>query len=253
MSWRLEKENVSLPRTVISLAGLGAIAIVALVAVWYFALRSDAELATEPPEIPADLVDATSTPDGTTAATDQPSDGVLTFEILSDRSEAAYFVDEELASVGIPSTAKGSTQAVEGSFSLNTDGTLAEGTTSQFTVDVTTLTSDEERRDNRVQEALETGTFPTATFTITSVTGYDASIAEGEQQLLQLSGLFNLHGVEREVTWEVEALQEANVITALATLTISFADYDITPPNIGGFVSVADEATLQVQLVAQQV
>ena len=31
-------------------------------------------------------------------------------------------------------------------------------------------------RDNRVQQALETGTYPTATFTITSLSGYDPSI-----------------------------------------------------------------------------
>ncbi|MEX0683710.1 MAG: YceI family protein [Dehalococcoidia bacterium] len=242
-------------RIVFSLAGIAVVGLVVLALGWWFVIRSDAELATEPPEIPQDLVEATSTP----AATDAPTttgdaaEDVLTFSIVSDRSEGAYFVDEELASVGVPSTAKGSTTAITGEFSLTADGALAEGVTSQFTVDVTTLQSDESRRDNRVQQALETGSFPTATFTITSLTGYDAAIAEGEQQNLQLTGTLSLHGVEREVTWEVEALREANVITALATVTISFADYGVTPPDIGGFVSVEDEATLQVQLVAEQV
>jgi uncharacterized OB-fold protein len=59
-----------------------------------------------------------------------------------------------------------------------------------------------------------------------------------------------LHGAEREVTWEVKAIREGNVISALATTTIAFEDFEITPPNIAGFVSVDDEATLQVQIVA---
>lgn len=244
-------------RIIISLAGIAIIGVVAIAAGWYFFIRSDAQLATEPPAIPQDLVDATATPAPDTSdadATDAPSGDMLTFQIISDRSEAAYFVGETLASLGIPSTAKGATTEVEGEVHLIADGSaLADSETSQFIVTLTSLTSDESRRDDRVQEALETGAFPTATFTVTSVTGYDPSIPEGEQQDLQLTGTLDLHGVQREVTWEVEALRQSNVITALATVTIAFADYDITPPNIGGFVSVGDEATLQVQLVAEAV
>jgi hypothetical protein len=66
-----------------------------------------------------------------------------------------------------------------------------------------------------------------------------------------MTGTLDIHGVQQEVTWEVQARREANVITALATLEFAFADFEITPPNIAGFVSVSDEGTLQVQLVAQ--
>ena len=85
---------------------------------------------------------------------------------------------------------------------------------SSFTVNLTGLTSDESRRDSRVQGALETAVFPTATFTISDVTGYDPSIPDGEEQNLLLSGVFDLHGVQNEVTWDVQARREANVITA---------------------------------------
>jgi polyisoprenoid-binding protein YceI len=217
------------------------------VAGWWFFVREDAELATEAPEIPDELVDQTETSPAT-----PPAGDILTFAIIPEQSEAAYFVDEELASLPLPSTAKGATNDIEGQLHLTLDGTaLADNPPSVFTVDLTTLTSDEDRRDRRVQEALETVQFPTATFTIASVTGYDAAIPEGEEQTLQLTGTLDLHGVQRELTWEVKARREASVITALATVTFSFADFNITPPNIAGFVSVGDEATLQVQLVAQ--
>jgi len=221
--------------------GLAVLAVVG----WWFFVREDAKLATGPPAIPTDLVDATDEP---------PADGgdVLTFSIISEESEAAYFVGEELASLPLPSTAKGATTAIEGAFHLTAGGSaLAPGMESQFTVDLTTLTSDEDRRDSRVQAALETGLYPFATFTVTSVTGFDPAIPEGEEQALQLAGTLDLHGVQREVVWEVEARREGGVIAALATVTFAFADFQIAPPNIAGFVSVGDEATLQVQLIAR--
>lgn len=220
--------------------------VAAVVAIWWFFIRSDAKLATEAPPIPTALVQATATPGG-----GEPS-GVLTFRIIPEQSEAAYFVGEQLASIGLPSTATGSTHAIEGAFSLTPDGLgLANEPPSQFTVDLTTLRSEESRRDRRVQDALQTVEFPTATFVVASVTGYDSAIAEGEEQTLSLAGTLDLHGVQRDVTWEVKARRQGNVITALATVKFPLSDFNITPPNIAGFVSVGDEATLQVQLVAQ--
>jgi polyisoprenoid-binding protein YceI len=118
-------------------------------------------------------------------------------------------------------------------------------------VDLTGLTSDESRRDQRVQQALETSRYPDATFVITSVEGYDPSIPEGEEQVLQLTGTLDLHGVQREVTWDVQAYREGDAISALATATISFADFGITAPTFQGLVSISEQATLQVQLIAE--
>lgn len=237
------------------LAGLiGAVAVAALAAGgWWFFIREDAQLATSAPDIPEGLVNATASPaPGAGDAATGAAEDVLTYTINPDLSEAAYFVDEELASLGIPSTAKGSTSEIEGEFSLTADGTaLAPNATSQFTVRLGNLTSDESRRDGRVQQALETSTFPAATFNISSVTGYDSSMPEGEEQSLQLIGTLNLHGIQREVTWDVKAFREGNVISALATIVISFADFDITPPTFAGLVSIDDQVTLQVQLIAE--
>ena len=247
-------------RSILGLAVLGVVAVIAAAGGWYLFIREDAELATNAPEVPSDLVNATATTDAsgdptvTADPTNPPSgDEAQTFVVLSDRSEAAYFVDEELASIGLPSTAKGSTTAITGTFYVGSDSiSLDTSQTSVFTVDLTTLTSDEDRRDNRVQQALETGTFPTATFTVISVTGYDPAIPDGQEQTMQMTGTLDLHGVQKDVTWELKAIREANVITGLATVNFLFSDFNITPPNIAGFVSVQDDATLQMQIVAQQ-
>lgn len=221
---------------------------------WWFLVREDNDLATSAPEIPQDLV-ASTAPSiiGTASASPgaQPS-GTQSFAILPERSEAAYFADEKLASLPLPSTAKGSTTAIEGTFYLTADGlALDPSRTSAFTVDLATIKSDKTMRDQRVQnQALETATYPTATFTATSVSGYDPGIAEGEEQALQLTGIMDLHGVKREITWDVKARQRGDLITALATVDVKYADFDIPVLNVAGFVSVEDNVTLQVTVVA---
>lgn len=233
----------------------GAIAVVILAAVavggWWVFIREDAKLATNAPAIPADLKQtpaaSAKTPGGTATG------GGLTFTIISDRSEAAYFADEKLASLPLPSTAKGSTKDITGAFHLTPDGfDLDTSQPTTFTVNLKTLTSDKSQRDKRVQnQGLETSTYPVATFTATKVTGFDKSLSAGQEQALQLTGTLDLHGVKKDITWDVKAKRDGNIITALATVKFNFADFGIPVLNIADFVSVQDAVTLQVQVVAQ--
>ncbi len=212
-------------------AALGVVVAIAGVGWWFF-IREDARLATNAPAIPADLK--------TAVATSSSGSGGLTFKILPDRSEAAYFADEKLASLPLPSKAKGSTKDITGQFALTVDGfDLDVATSTAFTVNLKTIASDRSLRDVRVQNlGLETSKYPTATFTATKVTGFDRSLPAGQEQTLQLSGTLDLHGVKNDVTWDVKAKRDANIITALATLTFNFADFNIPILNIANFVSV---------------
>src|SRR5262245_36070398 len=150
----------------------GTLAIIAAVVIagagWWFFIREDNDLKTNAPDIPADLVQRTpsgspTATSGTPVAGGTSTSGGQAYTILSDRSEAAYYADEELASVGLPSTAKGTTSDIGGTFYLTEDGLdLDPSQTSSFTVDLTTLKSDKDMRDRRVQnDALQTSQFPT--------------------------------------------------------------------------------------------
>jgi polyisoprenoid-binding protein YceI len=231
-------------------------AVVAGVAIWWFFVRETHTLATNAPDIPADLrATPGSTPaSGGTAASTAASGGALTFKIIPERSQASYFADEQLASLPIPDTAQGSTNSVSGDFRLTPDGNLDPSQPSKFTVDLTTLKSDKDMRDRRVQNnGLETSKFPTATFIATKVTGWDNTKPAGEEQDIQLTGMLDLHGVQKEVTWDTKAKRDGNVITALATLKdIKYDDFNIPKLNIAGFVSVQDTVSIQVSVVAQQ-
>ncbi len=241
----------SLKRTIIG----GTLAIIALVAVaaagWWFLIREDNKLATASPQIPKDLPSATA---AATSSTGSPTGGSsLAFKIISDRSEAAFFADEKLASLPLPSKAKGTTKDISGQFQLTKEGFgLDPAVPSKFTVNLATLKSDKDMRDRRVQSiALETDKFPTATFTATKVTGFDRAIPAGDEQTLQLTGTMDLHGVQKELTWDVKARRDGNVITGLATVTFKFAEFNIPVLNIANFVSVEDAVTLQATIVAQ--
>ena len=255
---------MTLPRILIGGLAAVVIVIVAAGAGWWFFIREDNKLATNAPAIPADLVKTpsasnTAASSGTVksttpaASTTTSSSGTNVFKILPDRSDASYFVGETLASLGLPSTAKGTTKDISGQFALSVDGfDLDLSTETKFTVNLKTLTSDKSMRDAKVQnQGLETSKYPTATFKATKLTGYDKSLAADAEQTLHLTGTMDLHGVQKEITWTVKARRAGNVITGLATVNFKFADFNIEQLNIGGFVSIEENVTLQVQIVAQ--
>ncbi len=78
-------------------------------------------------------------------------------------SFAGFRVQEQLAGVGAK-TAVGRTPDVTGGMTI--DGTTIPK--ASFEVDMTTLTTDDARRDGEIRtQAIETGRFPTATFMLT--------------------------------------------------------------------------------------
>jgi len=226
---------------------LALILLIAGGAGWYFFIREDNQLATTAPAIPASIKgDATPAPGSSPAA----ATGGNVFKIIPAQSEAANFAGETLARVGLPSTAKGVTKDIEGQFALTPDG-LDTAKTTKFTVKLTSLKSNEPQRDTRAQGALETAKFPTATFTATKLTGLPKEFPAGTEVPLQLTGTLDLHGVQKEVTWDVKAKKEGAGFSALATVKFKYADFSINRPNLAGFVSVDEDVTLQVQIIAQ--
>ena len=114
----------------------------------------------------------TAADDGTPAT---EADGMWTLDTAS--SFVGYRVREELAFLPAPSDAVGRTSAVTGT--LQIDGLRI--TAVDVTADLTQLTSDESRRDDRIRtNGLETSTFPEAAFTLTSPIAFDAEPTDGE-------------------------------------------------------------------------
>jgi polyisoprenoid-binding protein YceI len=159
-------------------------------------------------------------------------------------SFVGYRVREELASIGA-TEAVGRTPDVTGT--LTVDGTSITAAT--FEADLTTLRSDEANRDRQLgRQALETGRFPTATFTLTRPIDLGTVPAEGATFEATAAGDLTLHGVTKSVEVPVQGTLENGVVTVVGSLPILFADYAIEKPTSFVVLSVEDNGTMEFQL-----
>ena len=166
---------------------------------------------------------------------------------VAAESVAGYRVREQLANLSAESDAVGRTDQVTGSITVESDGTTTTLTAGSLTVDTTSLTSDESRRDNRLRnEGLETDTFPTATFTLTAPVDVPAAALTGTASDVTLTGDLTVHGVTKSVQIPAQAQLVDGTIQVAGSITFPLSDYGIVAPNIGGFiVSIADDGTLE--------
>lgn len=183
---------------------------------------------------------STATPDST------PGPGTWT---IASGSLAGYRVREQLASLPAPSDAVGRTSAITGTFTLAQSAGGYSVTAATFTVDVTTLTSDQARRDQRIHsQGLESDRYPTSTFQLSTPIALPATAAAGQTIKVSASGVLTIHGVSKTVTIPIDARLSGSQIELVGSITFPFSDFGMTPPSIGGFVSVQPNATMEFQL-----
>jgi polyisoprenoid-binding protein YceI len=116
-------------------------------------------------------------------------------------------------------------------------------------VDVTQLKSDKSQRDNRIRtDGLETDTYRTASFELTTPIDLGSVPAAGAEVAVQAIGNLTLHGVTRPTTFDLRARWNGETIDVAGSTEVVMADYQINPPNVGGFVSVDDHGTVELQL-----
>lgn len=172
--------------------------------------------------------------------------------MVSDRSKATVQVREQLANVNFPSDAVLVATGAKGAFQVNADGTFAPG--SRISFDLTSLTSDSSQRDSFVkQSVLATRQFPTAVFVPVRATGLALPLAANATVSFTLSGALTIHGVTKDVSFDVDATRAGGELTATATLkpSVTFGDFGMPQPAAPGRVlSVVDEIRLTVELVA---
>src|SRR2546427_175434 len=72
----------------------------------------------------------------------------------------------------------------------------------------------------------------------------------GNREAFRISadGALALHGVPRTVTIPIVARPTGSEIELVGSITFPFSDFGTTPPSIGGFVSVQDNATMEFQV-----
>jgi polyisoprenoid-binding protein YceI len=167
-----------------------------------------------------------------------------TWSVAAD-SVVGYRVRERLASLSADSDAVGRTSSITGTATITGSGSALTLSAASFTVDMTTLRSDRQMRDNRLRnDGIQTDQFPTSTFVLSQPVSLPASATSGQFDVT-LHGDLTLHGVTKAVDIPAKAQLNGSVIQVLGSLDFPFSDYSINAPNIGGFVAVEDHGTLE--------
>lgn len=160
---------------------------------------------------------------------------------VSTGSQAGYRVQEVL--IGQNSTAVGRTSAVSGQMVL--DGTVVKD--ASFSVKMADVKSDQSERnaqfDGRIMDVAQ---FPTATFTLTSPITLPGIPDQGHLVHVTATGNLTLRGQTRTITMPISAERSGSSVYVLADATIVFSDFGISNPSIGGFVTTANQGTMEV-------
>lgn len=236
---------------------IGAVVVVVLllgIGAWYVLFGDDApdevnlETATE------QVTESTQSDDSTGDTTDvsagisgtwtvDTDTGSFDFE-SADGSFAGFRVQEELASIG-GTEAVGRTGEVTGTIGI--EGTTL--TSADLMVDMASITTDQSRRDGRVRDALEVEQFPTATFVLTEPVDLGAGAESGEAVSVEAKGQMTIHGVTQDTTATLQAQLVDGTAVVVGTVPFTFADYQVEKPSAASVLSVADDASIEFQLL----
>lgn len=168
----------------------------------------------------------------------------MRYVVAPTGNEARYRVREQLLHHDLPNDAVGNTTAITGGILLLPEGTI-DAAASKITIDVTSLKSDQERRDGYVQRRLlESDQYPTVVFVPTSMTGVKTPIGSSEQSF-DVVGSLTVHGVTKPTVWHVKAKSSGNDVTGSGWTQFTFTDVQLQQPRVPVLLSVADTIKLE--------
>lgn len=218
---------------------------------WWF-LRDDAPARVDLDSAAESVESAdssTTAPPGSGAAVDA-IDGSWTVDNTSGEFNfddatgtfAGFRIEEELAGIG-SATAVGRTGDVTGTLTIR-GATVTEG---RIDVDLSTITTNDRRRDRQVSRAFTNSS--AAAFVLTEPVELGPGAAAGQSVSFLAPGDLTLNGVTQAVRWPMEARLVNGTIVAVGSIEIEFVDYEVAVPDSQIVLSVADHGTLEFQLL----
>lgn len=168
---------------------------------------------------------------------------------LAEGTEARYRVKEQFINVSLPNDAVGATKDVKGGVVVSPNGS-ADAAASKITLDMTTLKSDRNSRDNFLRRnTLQTAQFPSADFVLKEVKGLGGAIPTAGSKELELVGDFRVRGVTKPVTWKATAQFTETEVTGQAITAVTFGMFNMEIPRITQLASVEDNIRLELDFV----
>ncbi|MEO5840877.1 MAG: YceI family protein [Acidimicrobiales bacterium] len=211
--------------------------------IWWF-LRDDA-----PPRV--SLEAAAQSVTGQTASREgmagdwavDAETGTFDFESATG-TFAGFRIQEKLTGIG-STTAVGRTGEVSGK--ITTEGTKL--TAASFEVDTASITTNDGRRDDNVQDALSVSSFPKATFVLTNPVELGTEAASGNPITVDATGTLTIKGVTKNVTIPIEAQLVNGTVVVVGSIDIVFSDYGVDVPRSQVVLSVDNHGIMEFQLL----
>ena len=232
----------------------GVAVVVALVVGFALITQGDAEsgelsLPPRPTASPATRLPATPTPQPapatevpTPTAAAEPDESALAFTI-GEGSEITFTVEEELGrNIGVRFDAVISGTGLTGTANL-------DGTPSVVTLDLHSLSSDQQFRDRYIRDRMFPDT-PEALVTVNALPDLPQSFFDGEETTGQLEGSLQIGETVTPLVFDVTARKDENTINILGTTTFTWDQLGLRKPTARSVVYLADEVRVQVLLVA---
>ena len=194
-------------------------------------------------ELPKASATSTTSKGSATSSSSSSSSSLDGTWNVGSGSQAGYRVQEVL--VGQNATAVGRTSKVWGSMTIS--GSTV--TKASFTVDMASVVSDQSQRNARFDgPIMDVSQFPTATLTLSTPIALGTIPANGAVEHYDAVADLDMHGVTKSVSFPVTAERVGSGIDVLADVPITFSEWNIANPSIGGFVTTANSGTLEVLL-----
>lgn len=157
-------------------------------------------------------------------------------------SQAGYRLGEVLS--GEQVTVVGRTDQVTGSVVVAA-GQLTEAT---VVVDTASVATDESARDAYFRRALDTSTYPTATFTLTAPVDVTAVGTSTAPVAVEATGTLVLRGVSQPVVASLQVQRTADGIEVAGQVPVTLEQFGLDAPDLG-FVTVEPAGAVEMLLV----
>lgn len=172
---------------------------------------------------------------------DEPIDLEGTWTI-AEGSQAGYRIDEVLA--GDEVEVVGRTDQVSGSATIS-DGELVAA---EAVVQVAGITTDQSARDVYFQRALDTTTYPEATFSLTEPVDVAEVGTSTEPVTVEAVGELTIGGTAVDVTAQLEVQRTDAGLEVAGQVPVELTDLGLTAPDLG-FVTVSSDASIEMLLI----
>lgn len=180
------------------------------------------------------------------ASTDMNGSWTVVPGSIPNTTSAGFTFDEILP--GEEKTTSGSTAGVTGGIEI-ANNSLTSGL---VTVDMTNISTDQEKRDINVRMKLfNTDEFPTATFEVTESVDLSSIPDDGTVGQVVVPGELTVHGQTNDVTPTFDVLRDGDQVIIASDIEINRLDYGVETPEFVA-AKIAEMGEINVRLTLEK-